>query len=100
MADPKAGQAASEQAIVTEVDGIPVSIERDTLANDMDTLELMADVEDGDMLSLVRLMRHVFGEEQYRNVKASLRKEGRTSVTDMTEFMSGVFAAVGESAKN
>lgn len=93
-------KTADGGALAIEVDGIPVSIERDVLANDLDTLELLADIDDGNLLSIVRLMRRVFGEEQYRNIKASLRKDGRTSMSDMNDFMVKVFSALGDDAKN
>ncbi len=92
---------AAEETISVEVEGIPVTIDRSALSDDMETLELLADIDDGDLLSIVRLMRHVFGDEQYRNIKRSLRKDGRTSLTDMNAFLTGVFAAIGgDEAKN
>ncbi len=82
--------------LCVEVDGIPVSIDRNVLSNDLETLELLADIDDGNLLSIVRLMRHVFGEEQYKNIKKSLRADGRTALTDVNDFMSKVFAAIGK----
>jgi hypothetical protein len=94
--------AAGEEGktLAVEVDGIPVTIERDVLGDDIETLELLADVDEGNALAVVRLMRHVFGDEQYANIKASLRRDGRTAVTDMTNFMSEVFKAIGGEVKN
>ncbi len=89
-----------EDVICAEVRGIPVRVERDALANDIDTLELLADIDGGNVLKLVRLMQHVFGEEQYAEIKKSLAKDGRTTVSDMTDFMGEVFAAIGGTAKN
>ena len=96
----KAAAAADADIIAVEVDGVPVSIDRATLANDIDTLELLADIDDGDVLSVVRLMRHVFGDEQYRNIKKSLRRDGCTTVSDMNDFMAEVFKAIGDDSKN
>ncbi len=95
-----AEETATDGVLAIEVDGIPVSIEREVLSNDLDTLELLADIDDGNLLSIVRLMRRVFGEEQYRNIKASLRKDGRTSMSDMNDFMVKVFSALGDDIKN
>lgn len=89
-----------EDVICTEARGIPVRVERDALTNDIDTLELLADIDGGNPLKLVRLMQHVFGEEQYAEIKKSLAKDGRTAVSDMTDFMGEVFAAIGDAAKN
>ena len=96
----KAAAAADADIIAVEVDGVPVSIDRATLANDIDTLELLADIDDGDVLSVVRLMRHVFGDGQYRNIKKSLRRDGCTTVSDMNDFMAEVFKAIGDDSKN
>lgn len=96
----KTAAAADADTIAVEVDGVPVSIDRASLANDIDTLELLADIDDGDVLSVVRLMRHVFGDEQYRNIKKSLRRDGRTTVSDMNDFMAEVFKAIGDDSKN
>lgn len=89
-----------EDFICVEVRGVPVRIERDALTNDIETLELLADIDEGNPFKLVRLMAHVFGEEQYAEIKKSLAKDGRTTVSDMTGFMGEVFAAVGDAAKN
>lgn len=89
-----------DDVICAEVRGIPVRVERDALANDIETLELLADIDEGNPLKLVRLMAHVFGEEQYAAIKKSLAKDGRTTVSDMTDFMGEVFEAIGDVAKN
>ena len=92
--------AAAEDKLCVEVDGVPVSIDRAVMSDDIETLELLADADDGNVLAVVRLMRHVFGAEQYTNVKASHAKDGRTSVSDMASFIGKVFEALGEDAKN
>ena len=92
--------AAAEDKLCVEVDGVPVSIDRTVMSDDIETLELLADADDGNVLAVVRLMRHVLGAEQYANVKASLAKDGRTSVSDMASFIGKVFEALGEDAKN
>lgn len=91
----------SEKNIIeVESLGVPVSIDRDVLADDIDTLELLGAVDDGEVLKTPRLMRHILGDEQYEAVKAALAEDGRTSVSRMAEFIAGVFAAVGDTAKN
>ncbi len=94
--------AASEEGktLAVEVDGIPVVINRDAFSDDIETLELLADVDDGNVFAIVKLMKRIFGDEQYTNIKASLRKDGRTSVTDMVTFMGSVFRELGDEPKN
>lgn len=89
-----------EGVICVEVDGIPVRVERAALGNDLETLELLADVDDGNVLAAVRLMRHIFGEEQYRAIKSSLARDGRVTIEDAGAFLQAFFEAVGDTAKN
>lgn len=94
------GGAAADGLLTVEVGGIPVCVDVETFSNDMETLELLADIDEGNLFASVKLMRHLLGDDQYRNVKASLRKEGRTSVTDMVSFMGDLFEAIGGASKN
>lgn len=91
---------SEKKVIEVESLGVAVSIDRDVLSDDIDTLELLGAVDDGEVLKTPRLMRHILGDEQYESVKAALAEDGRTSVSRMAEFIAGVFAAVGDSAKN
>lgn len=98
-----AAKAAAEKAepIRVTVGGIEVEVSRETLADDLDTLEMLSDVDGGNVLAMPRLLRHVFGDEQYGRVKAALAGEdGRTSLTAMSDFLGKVFAAIGDEAKN
>lgn len=96
-----AAQAAEAAPIRVTVDGFEVEVARETLADDLDTLEMLSDVDGGNVLAMPRLLRHVFGEGQYARVKAALAGEdGRTSLTAMSDFLGKVFSAIGEDAKN
>lgn len=96
-----AAQAAKAAPIRVTVDGVEVEVARETLADDLDTLELLSDVDGGNVLAMPRLLRHVFGEVQYARVKAALAgDDGRTSLAAMSDFLSRVFAAIGDEAKN
>lgn len=93
--------AKAPAPIRVTVDGIDVEVARETLADDLDTLEMLSDVDGGNVLAMPRLLRHVFGEEQYARVKAALAGgDGRTSLTAMSDFLGKVFSAIGEDAKN
>lgn len=98
--DTEMGELEVETTFCAEVEGIPVSIDMGAFTDDIETLELLGEIEDGNAFALTKLMRHLFGDEQYANIKASLRKGGRTSVSDMTGFMSAVFEQIGGAAKN
>lgn len=93
--------AAKAEPIRVTVEGVDVEVARETLADDLDTLEMLSDVDGGNVLAMPRLLRHVFGEAQYRRVKAALAgDDGRTSLTAMSDFLGKVFAAIGDEAKN
>lgn len=86
--------------LTCEVGGIPVRIRRDAM-DDIDVMEMLGEMQDGNQLIMPKLMRSVLGPEQYANVKASLADEdGRTTASDMVVFFGEVMKALGESAKN
>ena len=86
------------ERITVEVDGIPVTIDRETM-DDVEVMELLGEMEDNPFV-LPRLMRLVLGDEQYANVKRSLRRDGRCHVSDLLPFFSQVLKESGEQAKN
>lgn len=75
-------------SIYIEVDGIPLALREDVL-DDMETLELFAKIqEDGNIFVLGRLLKRLFGEEQYANIIESIKDErGVTTVTAATDFL-------------
>lgn len=91
--------AAEDKTVVAEVEGVPVRIDRAVLT-DIDVLDLLGEVQADNILVLPRLMRTVFGEEQYEAIKKSLAVEGHTSVVDMSRFFNKAFRTLGEQAKN
>ncbi len=91
--------AAEDKTVVAEVEGIPVCIDRAVLT-DIDVLDLLGEVQADNILVLPRLMRIVFGGEQYTAIKKSLAVEGHTSAVDMSRFFNKAFRALGEQAKN
>lgn len=89
-----------ENTMCVEANGVPVVVDRAAIMDDIETVELLADIDEGNPFKIVRLMKHVFGVEQYDEIKKSLAKDGRTAVSDMVDFMGEVFAALGDAAKN
>lgn len=98
MAEDKT-KAAEDKTVVAEVEGIPVCIDRAVLT-DIDVLDLLGEIQADNILVLPRLMRTVFGDEQYEVIKKSLADDGYTSVVDMSRFFNKAFKALGEQAKN
>lgn len=90
---------AEVKTLTATVRGIPVSVEREAL-NDIEVMELLGELQDGNPLVLPKLMRAVYGAEQYANIKASLREGGRTSSEAVAAFFRESFVALGEEAKN
>lgn len=91
---------AEDKVICVEVDGIPATIDREA-AGDIEVMEMLGDMQGGNVLVLPRLMRAVFGEEQYGAIKRSLRGDsGHTSAADMARFLSKAMRQAGEQAKN
>lgn len=71
-----------------EVRGIPCVFNEDALA-DFETLENLADMQDGNSTAMVRIGRRLFGDEQLVNIRESLRGEGGfCHIREMEAFIS------------
>ncbi len=83
------------------VRGISLAIPKDVL-DDIDTIDLLGEVQDGNVFAFPKLSKRLFGEKGYEKVKGGLAgKDGRTKVSDMVEFFTEVFSACNAlSAKN
>ena len=68
-----------------EVDGISVEIPMERL-EDMETLEAMSDIQEGNALKIVPLFRRIFGDD-YKRIKAELKGDAEIlSVETMTNW--------------
>lgn len=92
--------AAAKKKRIT-VKGITVYADPDAF-DDIDVLELMAQMQDGDIFAFPRLCRAIFGEEGFRKIKVGLAgDDGRTRLSDMSDFFGEAIAKIGgEEAKN
>ena len=81
-----------------EVDGIPVSVDPERLQT-IEFLELIGEMDDS-VAAAPKAMRYVLGDEQYANLKRSLRRDGMTRAVDVVTFFTKVIDALGEQAKN
>lgn len=97
--DESKAAVTEDKTVVAEVEGIPVCINRAVLT-DIDVLDLLGEIQADNIFVLPRLMRTVFGDEQYEAIKKSLAVEGHTSVVDVSRFFNKAFKALGEQAKN
>lgn len=92
-----------ERYISVEVDGIPVTIDREALA-DIDLLDNLYDVQNGDPTAIVPIVRAMFGREQWDNVRATLKADGRGHFEGMFKFigdaMNAAAEGVGDDVKN
>ena len=87
-------------SIAVDTHGLTVEFDERSLTDDIETLELMAEVDAGNVLKTPALMRRVLGDEQYEAVKAALAEGGRTSVTAMAEVLGDIYVALGQTANN
>lgn len=83
------------------VEGIGLRIPKDVI-DDIEVVELLGEVQDGNIFSFAKLAKLMFGEEGYKKVKDGLAdKSGRTKVSDMSDFFTKVLTACNAlAAKN
>ena len=82
------------------VQGINVKVAKDVI-DDIDLLEDLAALDDGDVFAFPRVCKRLFGDD-YQRVKGELAdKRGITTATAMSEFFEKVLKACNAlSAKN
>lgn len=73
------------------MDGLP-KLTGDML-DDIDVLDLVSQVDAGQIGKVPALFRAVFGEDGYRAIKAALAVDGKTKASDMLAWFRGQAAA-------
>lgn len=63
----------AKPAETVTINGITVKVDRSYMEN-FDVLELLADLEDGVASATPRLLRVVFGDEEWKRIKGEIRK--------------------------
>lgn len=93
--------SCSPSATTINIDGETYIVDADCL-DDIDTVELLGRMVDGDIFAFPLACKRILGEDGYEKVKMKLALEnGRTRATDMVEFIMKVLQACGdEQAKN
>ena len=75
------------------VKGVKVKVAKDAM-DDMETVELLGAMQDGDVFAFPKLCKKLFGEKSYETIKEKLKDSaGTTSVTAMTEFFTDALKA-------
>lgn len=78
------------------VRGMNLRLDKDVL-DDMDTVELLGKLQDGDIFVFPTLCRMIFGEKQFERIKNALADHnGKTKVSDMSEFFVEALTAATE----
>lgn len=78
-----------------EVDGVKVSISMAVL-EDIETVEAMADIQNGNPLAIVPLFRKLFGTD-YERIKKELKGDDETlSIEKITQWFTDVIEAINE----
>lgn len=79
-----------------EVRGIPCVMDEEPLDN-IEILEVIAEIEAGNILKLPQFFRVAFGEDQYANIKNSLKgDDGVCHASDLSAFYSECMIAAAE----
>ena len=90
--------AEEKRTVTVEVEGIELTIDMDAI-EDLDTLDMLDEIQGGNVFKLKKLMVAVLGDEGWKAAKSHLAGDsGRVTASAASEFIGAVFEAVG--AKN
>lgn len=85
--------------ISIEVRGIPCVMDEAPLDN-IEVLEVIAEIEEGNIFKVPEFFKVTFGEEQYANIKKSLKGEdGICHTNDIFEFYRECIEAAAKAKK-
>ena len=80
--------------------GFKYSLDEDDL-DDMELLEVLADVNDGDVMKTPKLLEMMLGEEQKKNIYNHCRsKKGKVPTKALTNELNDIFKSASDSLKN
>lgn len=92
-----AAEAAKAAPIRVTVDGVEVEVARETLADDLDTLELLSDVDGGNVLAMPRLLLAVANSLREEPIDPFARPDRMAMGADeLAEYLSRPRVAVSE----
>ncbi len=84
---------------ITLDNGLKLKIE-DNAMDDMELLDLLADLDDGNGYAIPRVVDHLLGKEQKKALYDSVRVNGRAPVTAVVEAMKEILDKLGDTGKN
>lgn len=86
--------------IEVETHGLKLTV-NENAANDMNYVEMLGELDDGNILVFPKLCKLLFGKEQYAQILDAIKTDdGRAPVTDMVDFFSEVMSKAGGNLKN
>ena len=89
---------AKAREIVLE-NGLKLKIDENAL-DDMELLELLADLDDGNGYAIPRVCKKLLGEDQKKALYESIRVDGKVSITGAVEAMKEILDKLGDTGKN
>lgn len=84
--------------IVTST-GFECNIDSEVL-NDFEMIDLVTEADDGNLLSINRLLNKMLGKEKKRLYDHLRNDDGRVPIDDMTRAVEEIFTSLNKEAKN
>lgn len=79
--------------------GLKIQIDENAM-DDMELLDLLAQLDDGNGYAIPRVVEHLLGKEQKKALYDSVRVNGRAPVRKVVEAMKEILNKLGETGKN
>lgn len=80
--------------------GFSFSVKKET-ADDMELIDALAEMEEGNPLAVSRVCKRILGEEQRKRLYAHLRtSQGRVPAEEVANAILDIFSAFGPDGKN
>lgn len=93
------GQSKIATREITLDNGLTLSISEDAM-DDMELLDLLAQLDDGNGYAIPRVVEHLLGKEQKKKLYDAVRVNGRSKVTAVVDAMKEILDKLGETGKN
>lgn len=93
------GRRKNTMQEITLSNGLTVRIDENAM-DDMELLDLLAQLDDGNGYAIPRVVEHMLGKEQKKALYEAVRVNGRTPVTAVVDAMKEILDKLGETGKN
>lgn len=84
---------------ITMKSGLELEI-RDNLMNDMELLDDLAELDEGNSYAVSRIVNRILGKNEKKKLYDDLREDGVTPVNKVVEAMTEIFQLLGDKGKN